>query len=444
MAYIPNSGSVVAFQSDPTKLVGTVSVVGNLSPSSISGVGVFNVNHIGNGSITAVQGTPPWVVQLTSGSVITTGGNSSVQVVGLMPPQSVSGVGIFNTNNIGNGSMITVGQGSMAVAIVSGSIAATFTPPANQSVSGEVNVIQTTNPWIVQLTSGSVITTGGNSSVQVVGVMPPQSVSGVGLFNVNHIGNGSMATVAYQLAGSVLAVSGTFVTGNSSIQVVGAVPPTSVSGVGLFNTNHTGSGSVFTVSLGSIATAPSPASVSGVGIFNTNHTGNGSVITVWQTPSIVGTYAEDAAHTTADKGVFVLGVRNDTMSSITSADGDYSPFAIGPTGEVISTNAPMTKWVQAQTSVMYGVSVQAIAAQGASIFTYITGVQVVNASANNAIVKFTGGLGSVLAWTTAPANGGSNVVFSNPLKTGENSGFSASISGVASVYLSAQGFISKT
>ena len=62
----------------------------------------------------------------------------------------------------------------------------------------------------------------------------------------------------------------------------------------------------------------------------------GSIITVFgQSPSIVGTYAEDVAHTTADKGVFMLGVRNDAVSSITSAERDYSPIAVDETGRNI-------------------------------------------------------------------------------------------------------------
>lgn len=397
MSYFPPTGSTVAFQSDATKLAANVSVTGgfvNVSgsiasapfPASVSGVGLFNVNQVGNGSILAV----------IPGSVA------------VMPsPHSVSGVGTFNVNPVGAGSMITT------------------------LINSSVTTLQGTNPWFVQLTSGSVITTGGNSSVQVVGVMPPQSVSGVGTFNINPVGNGSMINVltnssvaalqgtnpwfvqptsgsvfSYQAPGSILAVSATVNTGNSSVMLTAGI-----------NT------------IGSVAV-----------LQGTNPWVTGFSVS----PSIVGTYSEDAAHTTADKGVFVLQVRNDTMSSITSADGDYSPIGAGPIGEVIVANSPITKWIQAQTSVMYGTSVQAVAPQGASVFTYITGAQVVNASATNAIVKFTGGLGSVLAWTTAPANGGSNIVFANALKTGENSGVSASINGLASVYLSMQGFISKT
>lgn len=75
MAYFPPTGSVVAFQSDPTKLVGTVSVVGNVGqigtritsivstvPSSvIVGASIF-------GTVPVTQVTNPWVV----GSVVTT------------------------------------------------------------------------------------------------------------------------------------------------------------------------------------------------------------------------------------------------------------------------------------------------------------------------------------------------------------------------------------
>lgn len=45
-----------------------------------------------------------------------------------------------------------------------------------------------------------------------------------------------------------------------------------------------------------------------------------------------GTYAEDAAHTSADEGVFSLGVRNDVLESLGGADGDYAPLQVGAEG----------------------------------------------------------------------------------------------------------------
>jgi len=49
---------------------------------------------------------------------------------------------------------------------------------------------------------------------------------------------------------------------------------------------------------------------------------------------IAGTYVEDTAHTGADRGMFLLGVRNDTTTVLTSANNDYSPIATDPYGAV--------------------------------------------------------------------------------------------------------------
>lgn len=56
------------------------------------------------------------------------------------------------------------------------------------------------------------------------------------------------------------------------------------------------------------------------------------------TPGVAATSlgkAEDAAHTTGDTGVFVLGVRNDTHTSqLAGTDGDYTPIAVDSAGKV--------------------------------------------------------------------------------------------------------------
>lgn len=46
------------------------------------------------------------------------------------------------------------------------------------------------------------------------------------------------------------------------------------------------------------------------------------------------TYAEDSAHISGSIGAFVLAVRNDTNAVLTSADGDYSPFAVDSAGRI--------------------------------------------------------------------------------------------------------------
>lgn len=45
-------------------------------------------------------------------------------------------------------------------------------------------------------------------------------------------------------------------------------------------------------------------------------------------------YAEDTAHSSGDLGTMLLGVRNDTSSSLSSNDGDYTPVRVTSTGAV--------------------------------------------------------------------------------------------------------------
>ena len=44
--------------------------------------------------------------------------------------------------------------------------------------------------------------------------------------------------------------------------------------------------------------------------------------------------AEDAAHTTADKGIMALAVRKDTAAALASTDGDYIPLIVDDTGQL--------------------------------------------------------------------------------------------------------------
>lgn len=580
MAYIPSSGSVVAFQSDPTKFVGTVSVV-STSPQSVA----------------VLQGTNPWQVNVPSPSTIAyqlagsimavsatvNTGNSSVQVVGIMPPQSVSGVGLFNVNHVGNGSVLVTQNdptklvGTMSVMgnlsvlgtvpvtqatasnpwIITGSVQGagagtqygenqqaasvtgtavmfksnlttsilTVVSPANPlpaSVQGNVGVTQITTPWAVNMPSPSVVVIHPAGSVvqvrtdnaSVVTVLTNSSVTTLQGTNPWQVNVPSPSYIAYQLAGSVMAVNATVNTGNSSVQVLGGVavigsvatlqgtnpwlignssvlafqgttPWTVNSILGTYQEkaaagiasalgqvilfkNNTTTSTLAAVSTidplpvqGSVATlqgttpwivnvpTPSYLSIQLAGsVLNANISGSIAAFVGNNIGSIVGTYAEDSASNTTDKGLFVLGVRNDTLASVTSNDGDYGALTVGPSGEVVTANSPITKWISAATSVMYGTSVQAIAPPGASIFTYITGIQVINESANLSRVTFTQGLGrvpaSMIAWAIAPATGGSNMVFPNPIRVLDNNGVSASISGISSVYVMIEGFNSKS
>jgi len=74
-------------------------------------------------------------------------------------------------------------------------------------------------------------------------------------------------------------------------------------------------------------------------------TGNIATIGTSVTPGTGATNlgkAEDAAHTSADTGVMVLGVRETTLTDLSAGntDGDYEPFQVNKSGAVWVTGAP--------------------------------------------------------------------------------------------------------
>jgi hypothetical protein len=500
MAYVPNSNSVVAFQSNPSSLLSGVSVVGltpvglNVGGNPVSTTNPVAVQPPASGSLPVINvGSIITVSQGSIGAYII-GGSVAVSVT---PPANQSVSGTVQTDV----------RGSIATVIIGGSIAASFTPPANQSVSGEVSIsnfpttqnvsgsvvaTQGTNPWIVTgsvqasltpvanqsvsgtvqvdvrgsvatvIIGGSIATTTGNSSVQVLNFPANQSVSGaVSISNFPTTQNVSGSVVATQgttpwqvvssLAGGIFPISGSVaaVITNTNINVGGSVVAfqggTNISSIsGQVTVVSSLAGGIFPIS-GSVAAAQIGTRISSISGIPTVQVVT-SVAAVqsgtWRT-SVLGTYAEDATHATGDVGMFMLGVRNDTLASVTSADLEYTQISLGPIGEQIVANAPITKWVQGTTSIMYGPSVAVIAAQGASIFTYVTGVQITNDSANYSRVTFQGASSSVIGYVPAPANGGAVFTLPNAWKSNANGAITASISGVSSVYLSLQGFISK-
>ena len=78
------------------------------------------------------------------------------------------------------------------------------------------------------------------------------------------------------------------------------------------------------------------------------------------------------------------------------------------------------------------------------IFTYVTALQVANLGSTSVLVTLSGATSSIIGYTIAPQGGGSNIYYPNGLKTNANGAFTASVGGAASLFLSAQGFISKT
>ena len=48
----------------------------------------------------------------------------------------------------------------------------------------------------------------------------------------------------------------------------------------------------------------------------------------------LGIFAEDSAHSSGDAGQQILGVRNDTRSSLSDTDGDYTPIQFTSNGDL--------------------------------------------------------------------------------------------------------------
>lgn len=513
MAFIPDSGSVVAFQSNPSALQvlatvtnptasvsgtvgasiiglppfvlggstnasvitvgtaaanqsvsGTVNIDGTVTVrSSISG-GIFPVS----GSVSAVVTNFP-TTQNVSGSVVAwlTSTNASVITVGTAAPnQSVSGtVQVDNT--------VTV-KSSIAGGIfpVSGSVAAVVTNfPTNTSVSGTVQVAvqasigaviiggsvatATTNSSVMLLTStnmvgsvaayqgavpwavaGSVATyQAGTLVTSVVSTVPSSVLVGASIFGQLPAGTAVLGSVAvlqgtaiWNIAGSV-ASFGTSFSLSSVVVVAGSVISVPVGSV----ITVLQSSSIRTISnLGTnitslVSTVPSsvivgtsifgqlPAGTAPIGsvavLQGTNpwaETVVGSVITTFaQSPSIVGTYAEDVVHTAADKGVFILGVRNDAVTSIAGADRDYGPMATDDASRTITKPfAGETACIISYVGSTVSGSVQLIKGSVIGSKTYITDFWLSNTGATTTLVTFQDGTTSIMGQFIAPAGGG--------------------------------------
>lgn len=142
--------------------------------------------------------------------------------------------------------------------------------------------------------------------------------------------------------------------------------------------------------------------------------------------------AEDAAHASADVGVFVLGVRNDVQTTFTSADADYSPIAVDLKGnpsvvgniahDGVDAGAPLLNGYRA---IAHGTNPTAVAAADRTVgFANRAGVPFVigghpnvvvytqnftAAQTDTALVTVAGGLKIVVTRVTATAHNANTV-----------------------------------
>ena len=154
-----------------------------------------NPNQSVSGTVGAsVIGLPPVNLNV-GGNPVTTANPVPVQ-----PPAS----GSLPITNVG--SVITVSQGSVATVIIGGSIAATFTPPANQSVSGTVHIDNFSSVIAYQL-AGSVLATSatvtpaanqsvsGTVGASIIG-LPPVKIIGSVVAHATNLAEGTLSALS--------------------------------------------------------------------------------------------------------------------------------------------------------------------------------------------------------------------------------------------------------
>lgn len=451
-------GSVLTVGGTIGSVSGTVgaSVIGTV-PVVQSGTVITSISGIVQAS---VQGNVGIV-----GSVITVGGAAGTQYLEGAVQSSVTGNAIIFRSSDNSSVLTTVSpiQPLPVVGSVSGVIGASIIGLAPVNISNtNINVSGSVAAWL-QSTNASVITVGTAA--------PNQSVSGtVGASIIGTVPVIQSGTVITSVSGAVdtelpaaAALSDT--TANPTTPMIGAAMMrwdnnasvwsrsivASVAGqvgasiigltpVNISNTNINVSGSVvgfqgggWTSSL--VSTVPSSvivgASIFGlapVNVTNTNLNVGGSVLSFQAgtvITSIVGAYSEDSAHTSADTGIFVLGVRNDTVASFMSANLEYGPLAVDSAGRnLMKPFAADESRVEGVASVVSAASVLLVAAAGAGLRNYITDFMISNTGSVSTLVTFTDGSASVLGKTIAPAGGGSNAIgMATPIRTNANSAF---------------------
>lgn len=153
--------------------------------------------------------------------------------------------------------------------------------------------------------------------------------------------------------------------------------------------------------------------------------------------------AEDAAHSSGDTGVFILGVANEANAQLAGTDGDYTVIKTDRTGQLFTDRCPSAAMVRGTATTTGTSDTSLVAASGSgSLKTYVYSAQIVNTGSTAALITFKDGSGgSTLGYTIAPASGsGSNIVFEVPLVTTANTAFYfAAGSSSTTVYASAQG-----
>lgn len=126
-----------------------------------------------------------------------------------------------------------------------------------------------------------------------------------------------------------------------------------------------------------------------------------------------GTKLEDAAHTTGDRGMSILGVRNDLFADMTNANLDYTTPVVDVKGRQIVRE--INELIATTISTANATVTLTIAAAGAGLFHYIKSVEIVNVNPTAAAIA---GSAVTLSYTTTNIPGSPAWTAGNALATG--------------------------
>jgi hypothetical protein len=154
-------------------------------------------------------------------------------------------------------------------------------------------------------------------------------------------------------------------------------------------------------------------------------------------------YVEDDPHASTDVGQFVLAVRNDTPSALTSTNGDYSPIAVDQFGRILTAPLPastnnigdvdVASLPNAATATLSNVATSTSSAQLLALNTSRKGAVIYNDSLAALYVKF-GTSATSSSFTYYLAAGATLELPTSPgLYTGRIDGILASSTGTARV-----------
>lgn len=385
------------------------------------GASVLAVNPDGSSNV-SILGTPTFTV---SGNA-SVSGTVGASVIGKVPVE------------LSNASVITKVQSSVAVAIISGSVAVAtgnssvqvLNFPTNQNVSGSVVGFQGTNPWIITGSIQGTLNTG-NSSVQVLNFPTSQNVNGSVV--------ATQGTSPWIITGSVQTA---VTTGNSSVQVLNFPTTQNVSGsvVATQGTNPW-------IITGSVQGAFSPSGNQSVsGTVQTDV--RGSVATVIIGGSIAASFTPPANQSVS--GTVQTDVRGSVAVAIISGSiaATFTPPANQSVSGTVTANQGTSPWIitgSVQTAVSTGnssvqvlnfpttqnVSGSVVASQGTTPWVITGSVQGATSPANQSV---SGTVGASVIGTVPTTQSGTRITsivgsYTEPAVV-------TSITGVALVYKS--------